>query len=74
MGHEVLVERVQRFHVGRVQGRVADLRVLLDAAGRHGLGNHNTASLEAPPDHDLGGRQATPSCDLCTNQPVSRVR
>ena len=62
--HEVLVERVQRFHIGRAQGRVAELRVLLDACGRHGLWDHNTASLEAPPHHDLGGRQATPSRDV----------
>ena len=49
---------------GRTQGRVAELRVLLDACGRDGLGDHNTTSLEAPPDHHLRRRQATPSRDV----------
>ena len=64
VGHEVLVERVQRFHVGRAQGRVAELRVLLDACGRHGLGNHNATSLQTPANHHLRRRQATPSRDV----------
>mgnify|MGYP003328550878 CR=1 FL=1 len=46
------------------ESRVAELRVLLDARGRHGLGDHNTTSLKAPPDHHLRRRQAALSRDV----------